>query len=93
MEKSFDEATAMSVSRKSIILNTILFVFKLYAGIFSHSGALISDAVHTASDVFSTFIVMAGVKQAAKAADKEHSYGHERFEPMAAILLPYLWLL
>ncbi|MBQ2678944.1 MAG: cation transporter [Firmicutes bacterium] len=87
MEKSFDEATAMSVSRKSIILNTILFVFKLYAGIFSHSGALISDAVHTASDVFSTFIVMAGVKQAAKAADKEHSYGHERFEPMAAILL------
>lgn len=48
---------------------------------------MISDAIHSASDVFSTFIVMAGVKISNKASDAEHQYGHERLECVAAIIL------
>ena len=47
---------------------------------------MISDAIHSASDVFSTFIVMAGVKISNKASDAEHQYGHERLECVAAII-------
>lgn len=53
----------------------------------ANSGAMISDAVHSASDVFSTFIVMIGVKISSKESDKDHPYGHERLECVAAIAL------
>ena len=56
----------------------ILSVFKLTAGIAAHSNAMISDAVHSASDVFSTIVVIIGIRFASKEADKEHPYGHER---------------
>ena len=71
----------------TIILNTLLSVFKLLAGIFAHSNAMISDAVHSASDVFSTIIVIIGVGISSRDADREHPYGHERMECVAAILL------
>jgi cation diffusion facilitator family transporter len=57
------------------------------AGIIAHSSAMISDAVHSASDVFSTFIVIIGIRLASKASDKEHPYGHERLECVAALIL------
>ena len=53
------ERLAMQVSINSIIVNLILSVGKLAAGILANSAAMISDAIHSASDVFSTFIVMA----------------------------------
>lgn len=81
---------AMEVSAVSIVLNLLLSAFKLAAGIFAHSGAMISDAVHSASDVFSTFVVIIGVHLADKKSDKEHPYGHERMECVAAILLSAL---
>ena len=81
------ERLAMQVSINSIIVNLILSVGKLAAGILANSAAMISDAVHSASDVFSTFIVMAGVKISNKASDAEHQYGHERLECVAAIIL------
>ncbi|MBR2178920.1 MAG: cation transporter [Selenomonadaceae bacterium] len=65
----------------------MLSVVKLAAGIVAQSGAMISDAIHSASDVFSTIIVMIGVKMSSKAADKEHPYGHERMECVAALIL------
>jgi cation diffusion facilitator family transporter len=71
----------------SIAGNAALSVFKLLAGILARSGAMISDAVHSASDVFSSFIVIVGVKLAGREADRDHPYGHERFECVAAILL------
>lgn len=86
MEKT-NEQIAMKVSRISIIGNIILSGFKLFAGIFAQSAAMISDAVHSMSDVFSTIIVMIGIKLANKKSDKEHPYGHERFECVAAIVL------
>lgn len=81
------EKTAIKVSNVSIFGNIALTLFKLLAGIAAHSHAMISDAVHSASDVFSSVIVIIGVKLASKEADKEHPYGHERFEPVAAIIL------
>lgn len=86
MEKN-QEQIAMRVSYISILGNVLLSAFKLIAGIFAHSGAMISDAVHSASDVFSTFVVMIGIKISARASDKEHPYGHERMECVAAIVL------
>ncbi len=81
------QQTAMHVSRISIFVNMLLSAGKLLAGILASSGAMISDAVHSASDVFSTIIVMVGIRMSNKAADKEHPYGHERMECVAAILL------
>ena len=86
MEEQF-EATAVRVSMVSIIGNAILSTLKLLAGILAHSAAMISDAVHSASDVFSSIIVIIGVKISAKDSDHEHPYGHERFECVAAVVL------
>lgn len=82
-----DKKIAMRVSVVSIIVNVVLSLFKLIAGIFAASGAMISDAIHSASDVFSTFIVIIGVNISAKKADNEHQYGHERLECVASIIL------
>ena len=86
------EKTAVKVSLVSIIGNGLLTVFKLLAGILAGSGAMISDAVHSASDIFSSIIVIIGVKLAAKESDKNHPYGHERFECVAAIVLAVILL-
>ena len=83
---------ANKVSFITIVQNVLLSVFKLFAGIFAHSNAMISDAVHSASDVFSTIIVIIGVKLASKKSDKEHPYGHERLECVAAIVLSIVLL-
>lgn len=81
------EKTAVRVSLVSIIGNSALALFKLIAGIVASSGAMISDAVHSASDVFSGLIVIVGVKLAVRDSDDEHQYGHERFECVAAVVL------
>ena len=86
MENNF-EKTAIRVSMVSVIWNLILSLLKLIAGLVANSGAMISDAVHSASDVFSSIIVMIGVKISAKDSDKDHPYGHERLECVAAIVL------
>ena len=78
---------AIKTSIVTIIVNFLLSAFKLIAGILGNSLAMISDAIHSASDVFSTLIVIIGVKIAAKAPDKNHPFGHERFECVAAIIL------
>lgn len=75
------------VSINTIIANTFLAIFKLVSGILANSTAMISDAVHSASDVFSTIVVIIGVRLANKEADKDHPYGHERLECVAAIVL------
>ena len=85
MENTSQEA--IKISRISILVNLLLSAGKLAAGLLAHSGAMISDAVHSASDVFSTLVVIVGVKLSGKDSDREHPYGHERMECVAAILL------
>lgn len=86
-KEKMEKNIAMRVSMVSIAVNIILSLAKLIAGLLGHSGAMISDAVHSASDVFSTFIVIIGVHISNKKSDDEHQYGHERLECVASIVL------
>jgi len=87
------ERISRKVSLIGISGNLILTVFKLFAGIVAHSGAMVSDAVHSASDTLSGFIVMISMRFATKPADKEHPYGHERIECVAAMILAFVLFL
>ena len=75
------------LSAVGILGNIFLVAFKLYAGIAGHSDAMVSDAVHSLSDVFATLIAALGVRIARKKPDEEHPYGHDRFECLASLLL------
>ncbi len=81
---------ATRVSVVSILVNLALSLFKFLAGILAHSGAMISDAVHSASDVVSSFIVIIGVRISGREPDRDHPYGHERFECVASLILAML---
>ena len=87
------EAAALRVSLVSILGNAVLSLFKMLAGLIAHSGAMVSDAIHSVSDVFSSIIVIIGVKMSSKDSDKDHPYGHERFECVAAIVLSVILLI
>lgn len=67
--------------------NIILTAFKMYAGIVGNSTAMVTDAIHSLSDVLATFIAFIGVKISKRGADASHPYGHERFECFAAIIV------
>jgi cation diffusion facilitator family transporter len=86
MDENFQKV-ANRVSAVTIIQNILLSVFKLFAGVIAHSNAMISDGIHSASDVFSTVVVIIGIRLASKESDREHPYGHERLECVAAIIL------
>ena len=81
------EKSATKVALVTIVWNIVLSIGKLLAGILAHSGAMISDAVHSASDVFSSIIVIIGVRIASRDSDREHPYGHERLECVASVIL------
>ena len=67
--------------------NILLAVFKFVAGILGNSMALVSDAVHSTSDVLATAVAYVGDRIARREADESHPYGHERFEQLAAAVL------
>ena len=75
------------LSRVGILGNILLSAFKLFAGIFGKSGAMVSDAVHSLYDVFATLIAYIGVRLSQRQEDTEHPYGHERLECVAAMIL------
>lgn len=74
----------------SVILNLLLFVFKYYAGIASASLALIADAWHTLSDSLTSLVVILGIKLSSKKPDKEHPFGHGRWEQISALIIAIL---
>lgn len=86
--RSLDEnAVIRRLSLVSLIGNALFSGFKLLAGVWGHSGAMISDAIHSFSDVLTTFIAWFGVKVSRRAADASHPYGHERLECVASLFL------
>lgn len=74
----------------SIVTNTVLFILKLWAGIITGSIALTADAWHTLSDSISSIIVVIAVKLSSKKPDKEHPFGHGRWEQIAALFIAFL---
>jgi len=87
MDNTDFKRTAMRVSKLTVLMNFMLTAFKLFAGIFARSDAMISDGIHSASDVLSTLVVMVGVNISSKKRDHDHQYGHERYESIAAVIL------
>ena len=87
MDNDHFEAVATRVSIVSITVNLLLSGFKFLAGALGHSGAMLSDAVHSLSDVLGSLIVIIGVKLSARASDEDHPYGHERMENVASLIL------
>lgn len=82
-----DTKTANRVSVITIIINIVLSAAKLLIGVFAHSQALISDGIHSASDVVSTVAVIFGINLSAKNSDESHPYGHERIECIFSVVL------
>lgn len=82
-----DTKTANRVSVVTIIVNIGLSVLKFIVGFAAHSQALVSDAVHSASDVVSTVAVIFGINLASKKSDDTHQYGHERIESIFSMIL------
>lgn len=83
----------IKVSLITVLINFLLFLFKLIMGLIAHSKAMVSDAIHSLSDVISTFVVIIGLIFSANAPDKEHPYGHERIESVIAIILAFFLFL
>jgi cation diffusion facilitator family transporter len=77
----------------SIIVNICLFVLKYWAGIVSGSIALTADAWHTMSDSISSAVVIIGAKLASKKADKDHPFGHGRWELVSSIIIAIILVL
>ena len=90
--KKFNDI-AYRVSFISIILNILLSIIKFIAGIIGNSQAMISDSIHSLTDVISTFVVIIGIYASKKKADNKYQYGHERYECLSAIILSFILII
>ncbi|GLU53676.1 cation diffusion facilitator family transporter [Dyadobacter frigoris] len=82
-----NEEKAVNATYFSIIGNTSLAIIKGLAGYFGNSYALIADAIESTGDIFSSLLVLFGIKYASRPADKNHPYGHGRAEPLITFLV------
>jgi cation diffusion facilitator family transporter len=82
-----NEQTAIKTTYFSIVGNATLAIIKGLAGFFGNSYALIADAIESTADIFSSFLVLFGIKYANRPADKNHPYGHGRAEPLVTFLV------
>ena len=82
-----NEQTAIRTTYFSIVGNASLAIIKGLAGFFGNSYALIADAIESTADIFSSFLVLFGLKYANRPADKNHPYGHGRAEPLITFLV------
>ena len=90
MEKEQYLKEINKVGITTIVFNILLSIVKVVGGILAASSSLISDGIHSASDVFSTIVVLIGAKISKKAPDKKHPFGHERFESIGSIVLAFI---
>lgn len=87
MQEQNAKRVTMRISAVGVVCNVALTLFKLVAGIVANSSAMIADAVHSASDIVGSFVVMIGAAISNKAPDTEHPYGHEKLECIASVIL------
>ena len=84
-------STSASIGSKvtlvGVLVNTCLILFKLVTGIFGNSQALIADAVHSISDLFTDTVVLIGIKISQKPPDQTHHFGHARIETLASFIV------
>ncbi|SHI82464.1 cation diffusion facilitator family transporter [Arenibacter nanhaiticus] len=82
-----NEKTAIKTIYYSILSSGLLAIIKGLAGFFGNSYALIADAIESTTDIFSSFLVLFGLKYAKRPADENHPYGHGRIEPLITFLV------
>jgi cation diffusion facilitator family transporter len=82
-----NEQTAVKTTYFSILSNASLALIKGVSGYFGNSYALIADAIESTTDIFSSFLVLFGIKYSNRPADKNHPYGHGRAEPLITFLV------
>jgi len=89
-----DSATRRSIrwAQTGLLINAVLVLVKLFAGIIGHANALVADAVESSADIFSSMIVWMGLSIAARPADEDHPYGHGKAEPLAAVVVSLMLL-
>ena len=87
MQEQNAKRVTMRISAVGVVCNVALTLFKLVAGIVANSAAMVADAVHSASDIVGSFVVMIGAVISNKAPDTEHPYGHEKLECIASVIL------
>ncbi|TRZ77887.1 cation transporter [bacterium] len=75
------------IAKISILANLVLATGKIIVGLFSHSGAILAGGIDSLSDIFSSFISYIGIKMSDKPADKEHPYGHYKFEVFGGVIV------
>ncbi|MCQ2969405.1 MAG: cation diffusion facilitator family transporter [Clostridium sp.] len=76
-----------------IIINSLLFLIKLFVGLFAGSIAIMADAFNNLSDAASSIITIIGFKMANKPADAEHPFGHGRIEYLSALIVSFMVML
>ena len=81
------EQSAIKTTYFSIVSNTCLAIVKGLAGFFGNSYALIADAIESTTDIFSSLLVLFGLKYAKRPADENHPYGHGKIEPLITFLV------
>lgn len=74
------------------VVNAALTAFKIVAGIIGHSAAMVADGVHSLSDLLSDVVVLVFVRISGKGRDKNHDYGHGRFETFATLIISLMLL-
>lgn len=84
---STSASTGSKVTLVGVLVNTLLILLKLVTGIFGSSQALIADAVHSFSDLFTDAVVLIGLKVSQKPPDKTHHFGHARIETLASTIV------
>lgn len=80
-------ARANRVTWWSVVVNAVLVLAKVVAGILGHSSALIADALHSVSDFATDFAVLIGMRLAQRPQDGDHPYGHGKYETLAAAIV------
>ncbi len=83
---------SIRTAQAGLLINVVLVVVKLIAGIVGNTYALVADAVESSTDVFSSLIVWAGLSIAARPADEDHPFGHGKAEPLSAAVVSLLLL-
>ena len=86
------EKSIVRVTVWGAVVNVVLAVAKLVAGIVGRSAAMTADAIHSFSDLVSDVIVLVMVKVASRGNDKDHEYGHGKFETLATVAVALLLL-
>jgi cation diffusion facilitator family transporter len=89
-----NSATRRSIrwAQTGLLINAVLVLVKLFAGIIGHANALVADAIESSGDIFSSLIVWMGLSIAARPADEDHPYGHGKAEPLAAVVVSLMLL-